>query len=290
MNPQSGDVPLAKHLSKERKKPTNKKKEKKSEPENGMWTGIYKKKKESIAFSVKTACMVFVVVRCPAWTALRGRGGGVLGAGGVIVRCSLADVNSMWRPGSAADWQTVPLQSAANQPVSSTRCYRGHNVQPAAPPVAPRSSSFHACLAASPPPPILSWTLSSCQHAKQSERVYLRRDLDASPDAFWVQKFGVGEGLSSCVGWGWGWGRGGSAKGEAVTVTSPPLGSGWGGSAYTTVLLVPMAFLLRMLMAYSLRLVPFSSFRSGFLPTHNVHRVKTNAVVKRRIRAANLLR
>ncbi|MEQ2215479.1 hypothetical protein XENOCAPTIV_001601, partial [Xenoophorus captivus] len=34
---------------------------------------------------------------------------------------------------------------------------------------------------------------------------------------------------------------------------------------YTTVLFVPMAFLLRMLMAYSPRLVPFSSFRSGFL-------------------------
>lgn len=54
-----------------------------------------------------------------------------------------------------------------------------------------------------------------------------------------------------------------SAEGEAVTVTLPPLG----GAVYTTVLLVPMAFLLRMLMAYSLRLVPFSSLRSGFLPT-----------------------
>lgn len=48
---------------------------------------------------------------------------------------------------------------------------------------------------------------------------------------------------------------------------------GWGGrhllwgAVYTTVLLVPMAFLLRMLMAYSLRLVPFSSLRSGFLRT-----------------------
>lgn len=36
-------------------------------------------------------------------------------------------------------------------------------------------------------------------------------------------------------------------------------------TVYTTVLFVPMAFLLRMLMAYSPRLVPFSSFRSGFL-------------------------
>ena len=27
------------------------------------------------------------------------------------------------RPGSAADWQTVPLQPAANQPVSNTCCY-----------------------------------------------------------------------------------------------------------------------------------------------------------------------
>lgn len=79
------------------------------------WTGI--NKKESVAFAVKTACTVFIVVGV-----LRGR------------RCCpsfLADVNSMWRPGSAADWQTVPLQSAANQPVSITRCYRGRNVLPA---------------------------------------------------------------------------------------------------------------------------------------------------------------
>lgn len=27
------------------------------------------------------------------------------------------------RSGSAADWQTVPLQPAANQPVSNTCCY-----------------------------------------------------------------------------------------------------------------------------------------------------------------------
>lgn len=48
-----------------------------------------------------------------------------------------------------------PLQSAANQPVSNTRCYRGHNVQSAVPPVTPRGFSFR--LLQRP----LSWTLSS---------------------------------------------------------------------------------------------------------------------------------
>lgn len=40
-------------------------------------------------------------------------------------------------------------------------------------------------------------------------------------------------------------------------------------TVYTTVLFVPMDFLLRMLMAYSPRLVPFSSFLSGFLQINN---------------------
>lgn len=63
-----------------------------------------------------------------------------------------------------------------------------------------------------PPSPILSWTLSSCQHAKQSERVYLRRDLDASPDAFWVQKFGVGGGCRRVWGGGGDGGEGGALR------------------------------------------------------------------------------
>lgn len=37
------------------------------------------------------------------------------------------------------------------------------------------------------------------------------------------------------------------------------------GTSYTPVLLVSTVFLLRELMAYSPRLVPFSSFRRGFL-------------------------
>lgn len=63
MNPQSDVVPLAKHLSQKRT-PND-------EPWVACWTGIYKK--ESIAFAVKTACTVFIVVGV-----LRGRpwGGG----------------------------------------------------------------------------------------------------------------------------------------------------------------------------------------------------------------------
>lgn len=49
---------------------------------------------------------------------------------------------------------------------------------------------------------------------------------------------------------------------------------------YTTVLFVPMAFLLRMLMAYSPRLVPFSSFRSGFLRINIFHKVRTNSLTR----------
>lgn len=47
-------------------------------------------------------------------------------------------------------------------------------------------------------------------------------------------------------------------------------------TVHTTVLFVPMTFLLRMLMAYSPRLVPFSSFRSGFLQTNILDKVRTN--------------
>lgn len=139
MNPQSDVVPPAKYPPQNKQHGTM----------GGVWTGIYKK--ESIAFTVKTACTVFIVVGVRPW-----EGGG----GGVIVRCSLADVNSMWRPGSAADWQTVPLQSAANQPVSNSRCYRGHNVQPAAPPVTPLRL-FLPSFAASPEPDAVF-----SQHAK----------------------------------------------------------------------------------------------------------------------------
>lgn len=153
MNPQSHVVPLAKHLS--QKRTLN------DEPWVACWTGIYKK--ESIAFAVKTACTVFIGVGV-----LRGRPWG----GGDIVCCSLADVNSMWRPGSAADWQTVPLQSAANQPVSNTRRYRGHNVQSAAPPVTPCCFAFRLSRRA------LRRTPSSVNMPKQSERVYLCENLE----------------------------------------------------------------------------------------------------------------
>lgn len=42
-------------------------------------------------------------------------------------------------------------------------------------------------------------------------------------------------------------------------------------TVYTTVLLGPMAFFLRALMAYSPRLIPFSSFRCGFLQTNTTY-------------------
>lgn len=68
MNPQSDVVPLAKHLSQKRT-PND-------EPWVACWTGVYKK--ESIAFAVKTACTVFIVVGV-----LRGRPWG--GGGGAIL-------------------------------------------------------------------------------------------------------------------------------------------------------------------------------------------------------------
>lgn len=57
-----------------------------------------------------------------------------------------------------------------------------------------------------PPLPILSWTLSSCQHAKQSERVrYLRRDLEQTQMHSGCKVWGV---VVVCGVRGWGWGRG----------------------------------------------------------------------------------
>lgn len=155
-----------------------------------MACGLEYIKKESIAFSVKTACTLFIVVgvlRGPRW-------------GAVTVRRSLADVNSTWRPGSAADWQTVPLQSAANQPVSSARCYRGHNVQPAAPPVTPRG--FASRPSQRPP----SWTPSSVNMPSKASGGYLRQDLEQAQ-----LHSGCKGGLSYRVarwgggGWGGGW-------------------------------------------------------------------------------------
>lgn len=73
---------------------------------------------KNVAFSVKTACMLFIVcdwLFCLAtpWDC----GASVLSV--VPLQMSTVCVRS----GSAADWQTVPLQPAANQPVSNTCCY-----------------------------------------------------------------------------------------------------------------------------------------------------------------------
>lgn len=73
---------------------------------------------KNVAFSVKTACMLFIVcdwLSCLAapWEC------GAASLSVVPLQMSTVCVRS----GSAADWQTVPLQPAANQPVSNTCCY-----------------------------------------------------------------------------------------------------------------------------------------------------------------------
>lgn len=90
---------------------------------------------KNVAFSVKTACTLFIVCVCvggsrPVWPPM-----GLQGCRIVLFHCRC---QQCVRSGSAADWQTVPLQPAANQPVSNTCCYQEHNVQPAVPLLTPR--------------------------------------------------------------------------------------------------------------------------------------------------------
>lgn len=179
MNPQSGDVPLAKHLSKERKKPTNKQTERKEErTRGGMWTGIYKRKKERKHCILCKNCMHGI---CCGSVSCMDRTGGVGGWGGYCPlfprRCQ--QYVEAWICSGLADGPS---------PVSGQPACQQHSLLP--------RTQCSACCAArgaprllllllrgvppppSPSPPILSRTLSSCQHAKQSERVYLRRDLE----------------------------------------------------------------------------------------------------------------
>lgn len=72
---------------------------------------------KNVAFSVKTACTLFIACVGLSCLAAHGTAG--------LLYCLLFHCRCQQcvRSGSAADWQTVPLQPAANQPVSNTCCY-----------------------------------------------------------------------------------------------------------------------------------------------------------------------
>lgn len=72
---------------------------------------------KNVAFSVKTACTLFIVCVGLSCLAAHETAG--------LLYCLLFHCRCQQcvRSGSAADWQTVPLQPAANQPVSNTCCY-----------------------------------------------------------------------------------------------------------------------------------------------------------------------
>lgn len=85
------------------------------------------------------------------------------------------------------------------------------------------------------------WCLLSRQQAKQKGKVYLFEKCQVKPfseRSFFRTRWEIWWWVSSC---------------------------GLQETVYTTVLFVLMVFVFRMLMAYSPRLVPFSSFLSGFL-------------------------
>lgn len=97
------DMPLTKHLS---------------HNEEQKMDSVGDRNIKNVAFSVKTACTLFIV--CDGLV-LSGRPCGTAG----LLYCLLLHCRCQQcvRSGSAADWQTVPLQPAANQPVSNTCCY-----------------------------------------------------------------------------------------------------------------------------------------------------------------------
>lgn len=72
---------------------------------------------KNVAFSVKTACTSFIVGDGLSCLAAHGTAGKLYCP---FFRCRC---QQCVRSGSAGDWQTVPLQPAANQPVSNTCCY-----------------------------------------------------------------------------------------------------------------------------------------------------------------------
>lgn len=73
---------------------------------------------KNVAFSVKTACTLFIGCDGPSCLAAPLDCGEAVSS---VVPLLMSTV--CVRSGSAADWQTVPLQPGANQPVSNTCCY-----------------------------------------------------------------------------------------------------------------------------------------------------------------------
>lgn len=216
--------------------------------ENKRWT-VWGLEYKNVAFSVKTACMLFIVcdgLSCPA---ARGTAG--------LLYCSVADVNSVW----GLDLRETGRQSLSSQQPTS----------PSATLAVTKSIMFgllcHVqhhrglwifCSVLSAlifffSPSIFSslswaeWCLQSGQHAKQK-----RKGLCIWLPLVKTLLHSGWEGIVVC-----------GVKWEMIVVMS--FSCVHQETVYTTVLLVAMAFLVRMLMAYSPRLVPFSSFRSGFL-------------------------
>lgn len=164
-----------------------------------------------------------------------------------FVRCSIIDVNSVW----GLDLRQTGRQSlSSQQPTSlsatlaatksimfSLLCHFQHC----------GGGSFHL-LQLSPELDGASSVRATCQ-AKERRFTYLET-----------------LGKPSCILGERGLRRGEEGRSEEMRDSSCDATSCVSQeTVYTTVLLAPMAFLLRMLMAYSPRLVPFSSFRSGFL-------------------------
>lgn len=199
------------------------------------------KKPKHVAFSLKTACTFYL--SCVVCVVLSARPRRLQGCR--FVRCSIVDVNSVW---GLNLWQTGRHSLSSQQPtsLSATRaatksimfgllCHFRH-----------RGGSFHL-LQLLPELDGASSVRATCQ---AKERFTYLETL----------------GKPSCILGERALRRGEEGRSEEMRDSSCDATSCVSQeTVYTTVLLAPMAFLLRMLMAYSPRLVPFSSFRSGFL-------------------------
>lgn len=204
----------------------------------------------------KTACTLFIVCdgACPVRPPVGLRGC-------CIVCCSIADVNSVW----GLDLRQTGRQSlSSQQPTSlsatlavtksimfSLLCHFQHHrgfVDFSLLSFLPWFFfSFHLLQL------LVSWMVSSVRATCQAKR-------EGLPIRKTLGKTQLHSGRERDCGIS----RRGKVRDGNCDVTSCV----YQETVYTTVLFVPMAFLLRMLMAYSPRLVPFSSFRSGFLRTN----------------------